>query len=228
MASKKDYYEVLGAGENASGEEIKKRYRELAKKYHPDANPNNKAAEEKFKELSEAYYVLNDPKKRQEYNAYKKAGFTQGFGSGAGAQGFQGAQGFDFDEILRAFRTGGGAQQGRSGGRAQFHFGGGMRGFEDIFGDIFSGGGGGRQVYGTRDEDEEAEVSSDAHASLKISRARAKSGGEVSFTTRGGKKITVKIPPGITSGKKLRLARQGDECPTCHHPGDLILTIKVE
>jgi len=205
---KKDYYEVLGVSENASADEIKKAYRGLAKKYHPDANPNNKPAEEKFKGISEAYYVLSDPKKRREYDAYKRSGFSQGYGGG-GAQGFQGAQGFNFDEILRAFR---GAQDvGGSGVRFRARTSG---GFEDIFSDLFSS--------------DEENISSDLAATLKISKSRAQKGGEVSFATHEGKKITVKIPAGISSGKKLRLARQGAACPTCHHPGDLILTIKVE
>lgn len=229
MASSKDYYQVLGVKEGAKTEEIKSAYRNLAKKYHPDANPNNKAAEEKFKEISEAYYVLSDPKKRHEYDNYKKAGFS---GGGYGGQGgFQGAQGFNYDDILKAFR---GAQSGGGRRTASFHFGGSARGFEDIFSDIFSGGGsgfgGGARQRGYTDEEEYGvqQISSDLTATLNISKARAQKGGEVSFTIQGGKKITVKIPPGISSGKKLRLARQGNDCPTCHHPGDLILTIKVE
>lgn len=214
MASK-DYYKILNVRENVSVDELKKSYRELAKKYHPDANPNNKSAEEKFKEISEAYYVLSDEKKRREYDAYKKGGFSQGYSGGA--QGFQGAQGFDYEEILRAFR---GAQSGR---QSHVRFGGG--GFEDIFGELF---GGRAQSYGQEEEPETEEVSSDVTAVLKISKSRAQKGGEVSFNLREGKKITVKIPAGITSGKKLRLSRQGNECPTCNHSGDLILTIKVE
>ncbi len=213
----KDYYKILGVSENATPEEMKKAYRTLAKKYHPDANPNNKTAEEKFKEISEAYYVLNDAKKRRDYDAYKQSGFSGGYGQGAGG-GFQGAQGFNFEEILRAFR---GAQTGGGGRRTTVRFGGGTRGFEDIFGDIFSA--------GAEEEAEEPHaVSSDVSATLKISRSRAQKGGEVSFATNDGKKITVKIPAGVTTGKKLRLARQGSPCHACGHPGDLILTIKVE
>ena len=215
MAAKKDYYDVLGVRESASAEEIKKAYRDLAKKYHPDANPNNKSAEEKFKEISEAYYVLNDAKKRQEYDDYKKGGFSA---RGGPASGWQGAQGFNYDEILRAFRG------GQGGGRTTVHFSGGMGGFEDILGDLFGGG----RSYANEEETAVQEISSDAAATLKISKSRAQKGGEVSFGTQEGKKITVKIPAGIVSGKKLRLSRQGNLCHTCGHPGDLILTIKVE
>lgn len=218
MTSKRDYYQILGVGENASSADIKKAYRDLAKKYHPDANPNNKAAEEKFKEVSEAYYVLNDSKKRQEYDAYKRSGFSSAHGRAGATSGFQGAQGFDFEEILRAARQ---AQGGRS-GHTSFQFGGGgPRGFEDIFSGLFGAG-------QADDEYEVQQPSADVSATLSISKDRAKKGGEVSFAVRGGKKITVKIPAGITSGKKLRLSRQGQDCPTCHHPGDLLLTIKIE
>ena len=214
----KDYYKVLGVAEKSSPDEIKKVYRTLAKKYHPDANPNNKAAEEKFKEISEAYYVLSDAKKRAEYDNFKRystgGGRGSGYSTGGGqASGWQGAQGFDFEELLRGFRSGQGQRQ-------QFHTSGSMRGFEDIFGGS----------YGSADADEAVsdKVSSDLSATLNISKTRAQKGGEVSFEMRDGKKITVKIPAGIESGKKLRLSRQGRACPTCEHPGDLILTIKVE
>lgn len=216
MSGTKDYYKILGVGENASPDQIKKAYRDLAKKFHPDANPNNKAAEERFKEISEAYYVLNDPKKRREYDQFKQSGFSGAYGQGSG---FSGAQGFNFEEILRAFK---GAQSGgRSGVR--FSYGGGG-GFEDIFSDLFSGRGG----HSEADEREESSFDSDAHATLKISKQRAQKGGEVSFTTKEGKKITVRIPAGIVSGKKLRLSDQGHVCPTCRHHGDLYLTIKIE
>ncbi len=220
MASNKDYYQVLGVKESAGVDELKRAYRNLAKRYHPDANPNNKAAEEKFKEISEAYYVLSDAKKRREYDSFKKSGFA---GASSRQGGFQGAQGFNYDEILRAFR---GAQGSGGGRRTSFQFGSSARGFEDIFSDLFSGGG--QRGYSGDEEQVAEEASSDIHATLNISKTRAQKGGEVSFATKEGQKITVKIPAGITSGKKLRLSRQGAECPTCHHPGDLILTIKVE
>lgn len=205
MAAKKDYYQTLGVSEGAGEEDIKKTYRLLAKKYHPDANPNNRSAEEKFKEISEAYYVLSDKKKRQEYDDYKRGG---GFSTSGGPQGFQGNQGFNFEEILRAFRGGGGGRRGSSP-------------FQDIF--SFNAG-----TEMPEEETMSEKISSDVSAVLSVSRPRAQKGGEVSFTTGEGKKITVKLPAGISSGKKLRLSRQGHLCPTCEHPGDLILTIKVQ
>ena len=215
--SQKDYYKTLGVSENTTADEIKKVYRVLAKKHHPDANPNNKSAEEKFKEISEAYYVLSDAKKRQEYDQYKKFGSSQSHGGASG--GFQGAQGFDFDEILRAFR----GTQG--GGRYRMRSGGGMNIFEGIFS---AGGGGGISDEYESGEPEVSKISSDLTATLRVSKSKAQKGGEVRFTTSDGKTITVHIPAGISSGKKLRLAHQGKICRACDHPGDLILTIKVE
>lgn len=108
--AKRDYYEILGVPKNASDSEIKKAYRKLALKYHPDRNPNNKEAEERFKEINEAYAVLSDPKKREQYNRFGHAGIN-----GADFQGGAGF-GFDFEDIFEGFGLG------------------------DIFGDIFGGG----------------------------------------------------------------------------------------
>ncbi len=116
--TKRDYYEVLGVGKGASEGEIKKAFRKLARKFHPDVNPNDKTAEQKFKELNEAYEVLSDPKKREQYDQFGHAAFDQGFGAGAGpgaGYGFEGFQGF--------------------GGQGAEYFTG--RGFEDLFGNLF-------------------------------------------------------------------------------------------
>jgi molecular chaperone DnaJ len=113
--AKQDYYELLGINKNATESEIKAAYRKAALKYHPDRNPDNKASEEKFKEMNEAYEVLSDKQKKQMYDQYGHAGVNNNAGGGAGAGGFhQGFEGFDFN------------------------FGGGD--FSDIFGDIFGGG----------------------------------------------------------------------------------------
>src|SRR5512146_2972415 len=151
-ATTKNYYDILGVKKNASAEEIRKAFRKLARKYHPDVNPGNKSAEEKFKELSEANDVLSDPKKRKIYDqlgyysdnidpaaaeAYARAG--QGRGPGFGAGGFGGYPG--------GF-PGGGGQQEVHYDFSDFDFGGvqGSQGgsFRDIFSGIFSGGGFGR------------------------------------------------------------------------------------
>ncbi len=222
MAAPKDYYKVLGVSEGASADEVKKVYRTLAKKYHPDANPGNKSAEEKFKELSEAYYVLSDVKKRREYDIYKKSGFQGGpsTSSGRGGQGFQGAQGFDFEELLRGYRQQGGPSTGSGRGGA---------GMNNIFESLFGGSssGSGQADDDMYDVPQGQKISSDAGATLKVSKSKAKVGGEMRFV-KDGQAITVKLPAGVTTGKKLRLSRQGNTCPTCDHPGDLILTIKVE
>ena len=227
MASQKDYYKVLGVPESVSADELKKVYRKLAVKYHPDKNPANpKQAEAKFKEISEAYYVLSDQKRRSQYDQMRKFG-------GGNPGNFAGSQGFNFEDLLRQYSSGGRARGG--GGR--------YSAFSDIFGDLFSGGGGSSfRVYSSgsprqdfyEDEDEygqmprqAAQESADIVVNLKISRKKAKEGGSVMFKTPEGQTISVKIPANTREGQKLRLARQGRDCPACHHPGDLILQIRI-
>ena len=111
--NKRDYYEVLGVDRNASDDDLKRAYRKLAKKYHPDINPGDKGAEEKFKEATEAYGVLSDPDKRRQYDQFGHAAFE----GGAGGMGGFDFSGMDFSDIF-----------------------GGMGGFGDIFGDLFGGG----------------------------------------------------------------------------------------
>ncbi len=103
--TKKDYYDILGVGKGASPEEIKRAYRKLARKYHPDVNPGDKSAEGKFKELNEAFEVLGDPKKRTQYDQFGHAAFQQGAGAG-GFQGFRGFGGGDFSSFEDIFSGG--------------------------------------------------------------------------------------------------------------------------
>ncbi len=114
--TKRDYYEVLGVERGATKDEIKKSYRKLAFQYHPDKNPGNKEAEEKFKEATEAYEVLSDPEKRRVYDQYGHGGFGRGAGQPfGGGRGFEGFEGFDISDALRAFMRefgGGGFENG--------------------------------------------------------------------------------------------------------------------
>ena len=121
MAEKRDYYEVLGVARNANADEIKKAYRKAAIKYHPDKNPGDKEAEEKFKEAAEAYDVLHDPQKRQQYDQF---GFDAPGGFGGGSP-FGGAGGFSMDDIFSMFGDIFGGHSGGFGGFGGFGGGGG-------------------------------------------------------------------------------------------------------
>ncbi len=183
--AEKDYYEILGVKKSATEDELKKAYRNLAKKYHPDKNKGNKEAENKFKEISEAYAVLSDKDKREQYDRLGREAFGPG-----GANPFAG---FDFSE----FMGGGGGARGRRTTSSRRTSGGGID-FTDIFGDLFGGGGGG----GFQAEPEPM------HAEVTIEFRDAILGTTMSLSVSGDS-IRVRIPEGIGSGQKIRVPRKG-------------------
>ena len=204
----KDYYKILGVDKTATQDEIKKAYRKLAMKFHPDRNPGNKEAEEKFKQISEANEVLSDPDKRKKYDTL-----------GSNWRQYQ-TQGQGFDDFFSAFG-------GRRGG-AQYHytndFGdsfGNISGFSDFFENFF-----GRGSGPTRGRNQRSRKGQDFEATLYIDLREAFRG-----TTKdiliNRKKVRVKINPGTRDGKKLRLKSLGNLGVNGGERGDLYLTIKI-
>jgi curved DNA-binding protein len=213
MAAKKDYYEMLGVQKSATEEEVKKAYRKLAMKYHPDRNPGNKQAEEHFKEINEAYAVLSDKEKRQQYDTYGMSGFQQRYSQEDIYRGFNMGDlfkdlGFGNKDLFSILF--GGKQQGREAGRA-----GGRRGFDFDSGD-----------FAAREQRPAGDL--DLHYELEIPFMDAIHGAEkrLSFSgPEGTEEIKVKIPKGINSGQRLRLQGKGNK--DRGRAGDLYVTIKV-
>ncbi len=201
----KDYYKILGVGKTASADEIKKAYRKLARKHHPDVNPNDKTAESKFKELQEAYDILKDEKKRKEYDELGTNYFNyKNAGAGGGAS--QGQYYYDY--------SGGGA----SGFNYNYNNAGGGEGvnFEDIFSDLFNRSG--RKNGPAK--------GNDLNASLEISVAESVKGAE-RIINLSGEKIKIKIPAGISNGGKIKLSGKGSSGFNGGANGDLYITISV-
>ena len=208
--AEKTYYEILGVAKDASEEEIKKAYRKQAKKHHPDVNKGNKESENRFKELSEAYAVLSDKEKREQYDRLGKEAF-------GGQNPFAGGQnpfaGFDFGQFTNA-RARAGARTGGGGRRS-------TGGFTDIFSDLF---GGAMEPEPQRGGDVEAETTIDFRdamlgTTLELQMSRGGDGGRTS--------VKVKIPEGVADGQKLRLRGKGGPGVMGGPAGDLNLTIHV-
>lgn len=212
-----DYYKILGVSRSATKDELEKAYRRLARKYHPDLNPDDKSAKERFQQVQRAYDVLGDPEQREKYDRFGP-GFEQmgaGGGPGGGPQwefrgGGPGGADIDLGDLFRGF--GGGGDAG---------------GFEQIFRQFGGSPGprgrtGGRRRGPARGQDVEAEV--------QIPFQTAVMGGETSLVLdRGGRteSLVVKIPVGIASGRKIRLRGQGEPSAGGGAPGDLLLTVQV-
>ena len=206
--AKRDYYEVLGVSKNASDDEIKKAYRKLAVKYHPDKNPGNKEAEEKFKEVSEAHEVLSDKQKRARYDQFGHAGVNGGAGSNPFAGGNPFGQGgaFNFNGQEFHFDFGGGQGGAFSGA-----------GLDDILGSLFGFGGGRRRPV--RGADYRTQITIDFKDAIF---------GTTKTISSEGKNIKIKVPAGIDDGMSIRLKGRGGPAPAeGGEKGDLYVVVRV-
>jgi curved DNA-binding protein len=216
----RDYYDTLGVSKTASQEEIKKAYRKLAREYHPDVNPDDPDAEEKFKDINEAYQVLSDEEKREKYDR---------FGSQWKQYQQAGGRAEDFDWSQWASQGGGGrGTQYRTVSQEEFAemFGGGLGGFSDFFETLFGGmaGGRARRAYpGTRPQN--LRQGQDLEHTVDISLEEAFHGTTRLLTYEDGRRIEASIPPGVKTGSKVRLSGQGME--GARGSGDLYLKVRV-
>ena len=199
-----DYYKILGVDKGATASDIKKAYRKLAMKYHPDHAKGDKAAEERFKKITEAYAVLSDAEKRKQYDTYGSADFQQRFSQEDIFRNF------DLGDIFKEFGFGGG---GFSTGDGGFRF---------SFGGAPFGGGGGRRPRAVK--------GSDLVYELPVTLREVADGVNkaITFEHQGRtENINVKIPKGMPNGKKLRLAGKGEPSPYGGPPGDLFIKLKL-
>ncbi|MCB0347780.1 MAG: DnaJ domain-containing protein [Bdellovibrionales bacterium] len=204
--AKDDYYKVLGVSKSATDDDLKKAYRKLAMKYHPDKNPGDKSAEDMFKKVSEAYDVLRDPERRKLYDQF---GHSDPRASGARGNPFKGA---GFDQNFQGFHD---FYQERTAESFQDMF-------QEMFGDIF-GGGKPRKQRG-----------SDLKYTIHVGFEEAARGCKktISFIRRrGGKedaaKLEITIPSGVKDGQRLKLAREGDGGASGGEPGDLYVVVSI-
>lgn len=215
-----EYYQTLGVAKTASAEEIKKAYRKLALKYHPDKNQGNKEAEEKFKEISEAYAVLSDAEKRKQYDTFGSAGFRQRYSQEDIFRNF------DLNDILRQFGFGGGFRStGGFQGGGGFRTNGGGSPFETIFNQAGARGGCGGGGCGSQPA-----KGNDLTYELTVTLEDVLHGAEKTIGLRQNgstQNVSVKVPKGIEDGKRLRLSGKGGTSPYGGPAGDLYLKVHV-
>ena len=206
----KDLYKTLGVAESADEAAIKKAYRKLAKEFHPDTTGNDKKKTERFKEIAEAYEVLGDSKKRQEYDRLKHApvrpdGMPEGFDAEAFAQTF------------------GRSRAGAGGGGVSGEF-----DMNDLFSTLFGGGGGPGAGFDPRRQRTRPARGSDMEGRIEVTFLESVVGGKRTVRTGSGTTVEVSIPPGVEDGGRLRLPGQGGPAPARNGtPGDLYLDIEV-
>jgi molecular chaperone DnaJ len=218
----KDFYALLGVPKDASEADIKKAYRKLAKTLHPDRNPDDSAAELRFKEVGEAYSVLSDPEQRKQYDAIRSmtsggARFTSG-GRGGGSGGFE-------DVFSTMFGGGGGG--GGAGPNVRFGTAGGPGGpsLEDLLGGMFGGGGGGGGGFGAPRGPRRG---ADIDATTRLGFRQAVTGETVQLRSSDGRNITVRIPAGVKDGQRIRLRGKGRPGDDGAPAGDMVVTVQVE
>lgn len=221
----KDYYKTLGVDKNASDDQIKSAYRKLARKFHPDVNPNDPTAEEKFKEINEAYQVLSDKEKRDKYNRFGSQ--WQQYRSAGGRP-----EDFNWSQWTQQ-APGGGSYRTMTEEDLKQMFGGGLGGFSDFFETLF-GGMGGMGGFGgrggtrsSRQPQARQQRISDAEHSVQIALEEAYSGTSRTLQFEGGRKIEARIPPGVRTGSKIRLSGQVGAGTAGVTAGDLYLKIEV-
>ena len=206
--AKKDLYGMLGVSRDADEDAIRKAYRQLARRYHPDVNPGDEEAEESFKAISEAYAVLSDPERRRNYDEFGEISLEGGFDADRARQAFG-----------RRFGAGG-RGGGFARGRESFHF----DNLEGLFSDLFARSGGPR---GRRGADQEAEIELDFLDAVRggehrLSFARPAADGRARRET-----LSVRIPPGVADGGRIRLRGKGGEGLGSGQPGDLYARIRI-
>jgi len=211
----KDYYKVLGVGRDAKTDEIRKAYRKLARKYHPDVNPNNKDAEERFKEINEAYEVLTDPEKKAKYDRLGSS--WQQYQQTGGEPG-----GFDWSAWFAPGAQGGAQRQTRS-EYVDLNDLFGAGGFSDFFQSLFGGGGrpgasGARQAMMRPGKDIEQPVEITLQEAYR---------GTTRILQIGNRRLEVKIPRGVRTGSRVRVSGEGEPGSNGGAPGDLYLVVQV-
>jgi len=210
----KDFYQVLGVSKDASDADIKKAYRKLARKFHPDQNPGDSAAEAKFKDISEANSVLSDAEQRKEYDAIRAMGSGARFTAPGGAGG-----GGGFEDVF-------GGMFGQGGGRQSYTYQGGGGDYDDLIGGLFGGGRFGQPTGGYRGFGGPSR-GRDVTATTTLDFITATKGEQITLQTAEGKPITVRIPAGVADGQKIRLRGKGHPSPDGGESGDIILTVNV-
>jgi len=223
----RDYYQILGVEKNASQDDIRKAFRKMARKYHPDVNHGDKIAEEKFKEINEANEVLSDPEKRRKYDQFgaQWQQYTRGGGR---------PEDFDWTRWTGAGSTGGATYRTVSPEEFEQMFGGGLGGFSDFFETLFGGGARGRSSgFGFGANRQTRTTTStrtrrkyDSEHTLQITLEEAFNGATRTLQFEDGRKIEAKIPRGVRTGSKVRLSGQGGRAYG-GEAGDLYLHIEV-